>query len=283
MKQKTAISWLSIRLGLLFLLTLGSLLLSAQELNDSTLIILDKVSVDGVLQPSLPKLLPEKMNIYPLLPYKQQSSLPVFSLEGELHIPYYTNPSPLLLGDYNTGGVLRQLSYGTLFASGGQTTLPGLGGINEASLGYQHVFNDKFSLQLNANAMKISMPYTRGQAFSTSGAFVYRPAERLSFKVFGSYDIGNSYGMSTHRYGATMSVDMSERFGVEMGVQRYYNAMRGCWETVPMVVPYYHFDKFTLGFDVGGVVYEILRQTVFDNKRVGSPTIGPPRNSIPIR
>ena len=27
--------------------------------------------------------------------------------------------------------------------------------------------------------------------------------------------------MDTHRYGATMSLDMSERFGMEVGVQRY--------------------------------------------------------------
>lgn len=47
-----------------------------------------------------------------------------------------------------------------------------------------------------------------------------------------------------------MSVDMSDRFGMEMGVQRYYDAMSGRWETVPVMIPYYHFDKFTLGLDV---------------------------------
>ena len=69
-----------------------------------------------------------------------------------------------------------------------------------------------------------------------------------AFKFFGSYDIGNPYGMSTHTYGATMSVDMSERFGMEMGVQRYYDAMRGRWETVPMMISHdlelrFHLSK----------------------------------------
>ena len=56
--------------------------------------------------------------------------------------------------------------------------------------------------------------------------------------------------MDTHRYGATMSLDMSERFGMEVGVQRYYDAYRGRWETVPVVIPYYNFDKFKLSLDV---------------------------------
>ena len=63
-----------------------------------------------------------------------------------------------------------------------------------------------------------------------------------------------------------MSLDMSERFGMEVGVQRYYDAYRGRWETVPVVIPYYNFDKFKLSLDVGGILYEILRNTVFDNR-----------------
>ena len=160
----------------------------------------------------------------------------------------------------------------------------GIGRFNNASLGYQHIFNEQFELQVRANAMKINMSHITGQAFSTSGAFLYHPSDRVTFKVFGSYDIGNSYGMSTHSYGATMSVDMSDRFGMEMGVQRYYDAMSGRWETVPVMIPYYHFNKFTLGLDVGGILYEILRDVVFDkNRGIGGPTIGPPRMHIPIR
>ena len=62
------------------------------------------------------------------------------------------------------------------------------------------------------------MIHSTGQAFSTSGALRYQASDRVAFKVFGSYAIGNTYGMDTHRYGATMSLDMSERFGMEVGV-----------------------------------------------------------------
>ena len=90
--------------------------------------------------------------------------------------------------------------------------------------------------------------------------------------------------MSTNSYGATMSLDMSERFGVEVGAQRYYDAMRGGWQTVPVVIPYYRFEKFKLGLDVGGIIYEILRSAVFDNRGFGGgPTIRPPKFSFPIK
>lgn len=289
MKQKVSISSLPIHWGILILLIFIPQLLSAQENNDSIRIARDSVSMEteGVLQRSTLEIFPEKSTTYSLYSPGQLEHIPRFSLKRDISLPYQTNPSLLFRGDYSTGGVLHQFDHGTVFGSGSQTSMAGIGRFNSASLGYQHIFNEQFELQVRANALKVNMSHITGQAFSTSGAFLYHPSDRVTFKVFGSYDIGNSYGMSTHSYGATMSVDMSDRFGMEMGVQRYYDAMSGRWETVPVMIPYYRFDKFTLGLDVGGIVYEILRNVVFDkNRGIGGPsgpTIGPPRMHIPIR
>ena len=206
------------------------------------------------------------------------------SLKEMLRLPYQTNPSLLFKGDFSTGGIMKQFDNGALLGSGRQTSLPGIGRINDASLGYRHALNDRLTLQLGVNAMKMNMMYSTRQAFSTSGSLMYQASDRLAFKVFGSYDIGNSYGMSTNSYGASMSLDMSDSFGMEVGVQRYYDSMRGRWETVPMVIPYFNVNKMKLGLDVGGILYEILRSTVFDKKDWGGgPTIGPPRFSVPIK
>ena len=289
MKQKVSISSLPIHWGILILLIFIPQLLSAQENNDSIRIARDSVSMEpeGVLQRSTLEIFPEKSTTYSLYSPGQLEHIPRFSLKRDISLPYQTNPSLLFRGDYSTGGVLHQFDRGALFGSGSQTSMAGIGRFNSASLGYQHIFNEQFELQVRANALKLNMSHITGQAFSTSGAFLYHPSDRVTLKVFGSYDIGNSYGMSTHSYGATMSVDMSDRFGMEMGVQRYYDAMSGRWETVPVMIPYYRFDKFTLGLDVGGIVYEILRNVVFDkNRGIGGPsgpTIGPPRMHIPIR
>ena len=286
MTRRVGISWLPSRWGLFFLVISGLQLLSAQE--DSTRFTLDSMLIKPKAAFQLPSvnLLPEK-TVYPLINPIQLGDLPSFSLKEELRIPYHINPSPLFRGDYSTGGVLRQFPHGAVFGSGSQTSVPGIGRFNNASLGYQHIFNDRLSLQLRANAMKINMSHITGQAFSTAGRLTYRASDRVAFNVFGSYDIGNSYGMSTNSYGATMSLDMSERFGVEVGAQRYYDAMRGGWQTAPVVIPYYRFEKFKLGLDVGGIIYEILRSAVFDNRGGGDfgggPTIRPPKFSFPIK
>lgn len=288
MKQKASILKYSLPSVFFFVLILIPQLLSAQENNDSTRMIRDSVLIKtgekGILYQPMSDVYSEKTNTPSSGFAVQPERLPRFSLKSPPSLPYHVNPTPRFLGDYRTDGVLHQFAHGALFASGGQTSVPGIGRFNDATLGYGHVFNKKLELQLRANAMKTNMMHSAHPVFSTSGTFLYHSSDRVTFKVFGSYDIGDPYGMSTHRYGASMSVDMSDRFGMEMGVQRYYDAMRGRWETVPIVIPYYRFEKFTLGLDVGGVVYEILRNVVFDKKRGGEgPTIGPPRFSLPIR
>lgn len=289
MKQKVSIFWFPIYRGLFLLLFFIPQLLFAQEMNDSIPLIRDHTFIKpkGLLQYSTLEVFPKKNVTKDFLsPSKQPVHLPRFSRKGEIYIPYHINPSPRFRGDYRTDGVLHQFAHGTLFGSGGQTSIPGIGRINNAALGYQHVFNDRLSLQLQANAMKINMTHSTRQAFNTSGTLLYHTSDRVAFKLFGTYDIGNSYGMSTHSYGASVVVDMSDRFGMEVGAQRYYDAMRGRWETTPVVIPYYRFEKFTLGLDVGGLLYEILRNVVFDKRNgfdVGGPTIGPPRLSLPIR
>lgn len=283
-KRKIGIPYLVICLRLFLLLVFIPQLLSAQE--DSMRIARDSVRIKpDASQPLLSpfEFSPEKLIPSTLLQSKRSDSLPDVSLKESLLLPYQVNPSLLFRGDYRTDGLLKQFHHGALYGSGGQTSLPGIGRINDASLGYQHVINPKLMFQVDVDAMKINMIHATRQAFSTSGTLMYHPSERIAFKVFGSYAIGNSYGMDTHRYGATMSLDMSDRFGVEMGVQRYYNSMRGCWETVPVVIPYYNFDKFKLSLDVGGLLYEILREAVFDKSRNGGPTIAPPRFHMPMR
>lgn len=278
--------WLPIRLGLFFLFLSLSQLLSAQEFKDSTLIIREDKTIKpaGTFQLAPLDLFPKQTVDPPMYTLPKLKSVPDFSLKGEMYLPYYIHPSLPFRGDYQTSGMLKQFSRGAVFGSGGQTSLPGIGRFNEASLNYFLPLNDKLSLELGIDAMKINMTRFAGQTFSTSGALIYRPSDHVAFKAFGSYDIGNSYGMSTHRYGATVAFDMSERFSMEVGAQRYYNAMRGRWETVPIVIPYYRFKKMTLGLDVGGLIYEILRETIFDKRGGGGgPTVAPPRMDIPIR
>lgn len=184
--------------------------------------------------------------------------------------PYYTNPSPRFYGDYATGGQILPNFYG----NGMQETLPGLGRVNQASFFYRYDLNDYFSIQAGVDAVKYNFPKSVGQSLGVSGIVTYRPADRLHINVFGSYSPDNRYGFNRSAFGATVGYDFTDRFGMEVGAQRYYDPQRG-WQTVPIVTPYYKFNKFDLGIDVGGILYEVLRSVIID-KRGGAPVIMPP-------
>ena len=277
------------------------------DMGNGELPYVPSVNTPKIVAPDLMEL----VKATPDLPSQQRFSVPEvpeptprFSLDAMPVIPYYTHPSPLYRGDYSTGGVMTRLGKGYLMGAGSQTSLPGIGRLNEASIGYGRKLSDRLDFQIQMNAMKMTMSHLSRQMFNTSGMLKYQVSDRLAFRAFGSYVMGNSYGMGTNSYGATMVIDMTDRFGMEVGVQRYYDSvidmtdrfgmevgvqryydsMRGGWQTVPVAIPYYKFDKFTLGLDVGGILYEILRTAVFDSKsRSEGPTILPPRPSLPMR
>ena len=154
--------------------------------------------------------------------------------------------------------------------------LPGIGRINEASLMYQYNINDYWEIQAGLNATKFNFPFSTGQAFGTSGAVIYRPNEKLSFRAFGSYAPASAYGFQMSSFGGTIGYEFNDRWGMEVGAERIYDPMRGRWDTRPIAIPYYKFNKTKIGLDVGGILYEIIRSAKFKNQG-GNPTIMPGR------
>lgn len=71
-----------------------------------------------------------------------QSDSPVdfdFRQERPFYVPtYYVNPSPMFMGDYNAFGQFSPYFYGR----GMQTTIPGIGRVNQMMLIYQKEIND---------------------------------------------------------------------------------------------------------------------------------------------
>ena len=112
--------------------------------------------------------------------------------------------------------------------------------------------------------------------------------DRLTFNVFGGYHSGYVPSGQNYHFGGTIGMEVSERFGMEMGVQRHYNPLRGGWETIPIAVPYFKFNNGAkFGLDVGGLLYEIFRDNSFKreirNGNFSNPTIAPHRPRIEIR
>lgn len=200
-------------------------------------------------------------------------------------LPYVANSSPLFKGDFVTDGVLFSHRHGLLYGQGRQTSLPGIGRQNEAAFIYSHVLHPNWTLQVGVNADKMLMPHFSGQAFGVNGILSYHATDRLTFNVFGYYHTGYTVGMQSYRYGASVTADMTEKFGMEVGMQRAYNPMIGRWENIPIVAPYFKLNKTKLGIDVGSILHEILRDATYKSGsgRRGNPTIGPPPVDFVVR
>lgn len=162
-----------------------------------------------------------------------------FKADRPFYIPlYYINPTPMFYGDYSTSGHIFSHFYG----SGSQTTLPGIGRINEASIMFHHQFNNDFETRLGINATKYNFPKSTGQAFGIYGAMIYHPNERLRLKVFGVYTPTYQYGFYRNTYGITAGYDFTDRLEMEVGIQNYYNPEKG-WNVAPIVIPRYIIRK----------------------------------------
>lgn len=199
----------------------------------------------------------------------------------DLRLPYQENPSLRFEGDFRTEGSLWRWRTGQLYGTGGQTSLPGIGRRNEAAFSFEQELNDRLSLQATVDAVRMNMAYfNRRQSLGLSGALVYRAQDHLWFTAFGSARTGDFLNMKSYSYGGTVGFDITERFSLELGVQRFYNDLTGRWETLPVVMPGYRFnDNFKLQLDVGPLIYELIRGIIIDHRggrSDGGPTIRPP-------
>ena len=192
--------------------------------------------------------------------------------------PYYINPSPMFKGDYSTSGVLGRAGGGYFVGAGSQTSVPGIGRFNAAALGWQKQLNEHLQLQLMADAVKSNTAHFTSQSFGLSGQMVWQAQDRLYFRTFGGVGFGDFSGRPAYGFGGTVGFDVTERFGMELGAQSYYNSLTGRWEVLPIVAPYYKFDKFKLQLDVGPILFEVIRGIIEKHRGGGhreGPTIMP--------
>lgn len=192
--------------------------------------------------------------------------------------PYYLNPSPMFKGDYSTSGVLGRIGGGYFVGAGSQTSVPGIGRFNAAALGWQKQLNERLQLQVMADAVKFNATHFTGQSFGLSGQMVWQAQDRLYFRTFGGVGFGDFSGRPAYGFGGTVGFDVTERFGMELGAQSYYNSLTRRWEVLPIVAPYYKFDKFKLQLDVGPILFEVIRGIIEKHRGGGhreGPTIMP--------
>ena len=190
-------------------------------------------------------------------------------------LPYHVNPSLLHKGDYSTGGAMWLLEPGYIVGRGEQRSVPGIGRFNAAALGWQGRLNDRLTLQVMADAVKMNTARFTGQSFGLSAQMVYKAQDRLYFRTFGGVGFGDFTARPDYGFGGTVGMGFTDRFGVEVGAQTFYNSLTGRWETLPIVAPYYKFNKFKLQMDFGPILFELIRGAIQKHRGGGGGSGGP--------
>lgn len=216
-----------------------------------------------------------------------QPPLPEFPAAPAVPVSHYL-PDPYGYSSFSTTGV--SLGGGAFIAAIASTeSLPGLMGIERGTLLIgQRIGN----VTISAAATAQKMGWYRGlnTSYMFSANLDWEINSTFSMHFFGSYRPGGyrwfynsptttpammGY-MSTSGFGGYMSINLSNRFGVDVGAQAYYNMATGRYEAQPIVAPYYRVNKdVKIGLDVGGIVYNLLKSSSGNRENI-NPTIRPP-------
>ena len=246
--------------------------LNAQENTvkyDSTFLFPPKsgaVLQGGYLKPATPDIQQLSNGRLPLTPFVLPPTLAVKPITWDDNYGGYhpktidMDRSRFLNGEYTVSGPILQWRRDMLYGSGAQRNMIGMGTMNTATLGYQHLFGDKLLIDISLNAVKYSVPHFTNISYGASGRISYMLSKKTMLNVFGGYN--KTLARNSYNYGASMSFDMGDYFGVEMGVNRFYDPYANRWKTSPIVAPYVkiHGQK-AFQFDIGG-----LLKGIYDSK-----------------
>lgn len=200
-----------------------------------------------------------------------------------IYLPFGLNPTLLFRGDYDTSGTLYRYRLGQIRLEGSQNSLPGIGRTNEAAAMWSHRFGSRLALQAVLTATQLDMEHLNRHVFGIGGAMRYQLAPKLSLQLFGHYDTGHPYDPYGRQWGGSIDWQATPRFGIEGGIRRSYDPVSHCWETWPIVAPYYNFDHLQLKIDIGPLLQELLKDAIYGDRFRTGPTIAPPRHRLEIR
>ena len=122
-----------------------------------------------------------------------------------------------------------------------------------------------FSALAVANKYWMPMQSNLYTQYGFGGTIGYDLSENVTLHTFGYYYANNplvapafSPYISTTAFGGYADIQLSERFGTEVGVRRYVNPMTGRWTTEPIVTPYIKVGKVSIGLPVGGLLKSLV-------------------------
>lgn len=221
-----------------------------------------------------------------------QPPKPKFHVDSIDRLMLYGTPEPKFTAspyayDFNRSGVVTSWKNGFLMGYGSRTTMPVM--MSNQNVSFSAVQNvGNFTFTGGVSADRYFMWRNTRTMFGFNGSVKYNFSDNVSATVFGRYYTGQSYYtmgampyMGSSGYGGFFSF-MGNTFGMDVGVERYYDSFAGRWVTSPIITPKIKFsEKFTLALPVGGLVKELFDDYVFKNNKNLGPIIMPETTPMP--
>ena len=166
--------------------------------------------------------------------------------------------------DFGSAGQIASWRSGHLYGMNSQTYNPMFGTIANVGVGAVQRLGDHWTFSANLNVNKYSLSQ-RFNTFGLSGSATYKASDNIGFTLFGNYESSPFFsprgGLSSHGdAGGYMSVKTNNgKWGLDVGARSYYDPISGRWHNLPIVMPYYNLNGQKLGFDIGGLLYQLFR------------------------
>ena len=221
-----------------------------------------------------------------------QPPKPKFHVDSIDRLMLYGTPEPKFTAspyayDFNRSGMVTSWKNGFLMGYGSRTTMPVM--MSNQNVSFSAVQNvGNFTFTGGVSADRYFMWRNTRTMFGFNGSVTYNFSDNVSATVFGRYYTGQSYYtmgampyMGSSGYGGFFSF-MGNTFGMDVGVERYYDSFAGRWVTSPIITPKIKFsEKFTLALPVGGLVKELFDDYVLKNNKKQGPMIMPEFTPMP--
>lgn len=194
--------------------------------------------------------------------------------ELDLHMNYTVPPKNepfawkgnIFSRDFTQSGVLTIWDNGHIAGFSSYKTMPILGSVGSAGFGIDQDFGERLNFSGGISFNKYNLPHNAYNSFALNGQLTYTLNRNLSLSAFGSYESTNflnsnpymPYSTSTNYGGFLTANTNNQRWGVDVGAQRYYDPYRRRWMTMPIVRPYYNLNGYKLGVDVGSILNQLL-------------------------
>lgn len=169
-----------------------------------------------------------------------------------------------MANDFRQEGKIVKWYDGYVTGNSGLQTAPMLGSVRWAGATATQNFGEHWQASLGASFQKYNVPLGAYNTYSFNGQVVYTLNKNIGVSVFGTYEsspfFSQASGIRSYmQYGGFMTLKTNnDKWGVDMGAQTYRDPASGRHTTVPIFRPFYNLNGQKLGFDLGGLLYQIF-------------------------